>query len=68
MRITNKLQISISITNPLNLLCISPKELKDLSPPLFVTFPASSELELVYGKEKRMLDMLCKRKKDDQLS
>ena len=56
MRITNKLQISISITNPLNLLCISPKELKDLSPPLFVTFPASSELELVYGKEKRMLE------------
>ena len=62
MRITNKLQISISITNPLNLFYTSTVELKDISSPLFVTFPAS-ELELVFGEETRMLECVVWKKK-----
>ena len=61
MRITITLEISISITNPLNLSYISTKELRDISSPLLATFPLSPELELVNIKE--MLEFVVSIKK-----
>ena len=66
MRLTNKLQISISTTNPLNLSHTLTTELKDVSPPLLVIFTASIK-NWFFGKEKEC-GMFCVGKIDEQLS
>ena len=66
MRLTNKLQISISTTNPLNLYHTLTMELKDVSPPLLVIFTASIK-NWFFSKENER-GMFCVGKIDEQLS
>ena len=66
MRLTNKLQISISTTNPLNLYHTLTRELKDVSPSLLVIFTASIK-NWFFGKENEC-GMFYVVKIDEQLS
>ena len=66
MRLTNKLQISISTTNPLNLYHTLTRELKDVSPSLLVILTASIK-NWFFGKENER-GMFCVGKIDEQLS